>query len=128
MKYKVTNDTIKPGATTLIERVGHPISFVDASGRHHTLSQHSTGLFVDALTPGMMALRDEGLLRAEVVEDITAVLKAHTLKKPAKVEKEGRKAKAVEMGAEEAAQPEEGVNPDGEPNFVVKAKSSRRKA
>lgn len=132
MKFKVSNDTIKKvlegerDTRPLIERVGHPVTFTDADGRHHMLTQHQPGIFVERLTPGMLALRDEGLVRIEQVDDITTVLKAHTLKKPAKVESEQRKAKAVAMGAEEVKD-SEGVNPDGEPNFVVTAKSSRRK-
>jgi hypothetical protein len=154
--YKITNTTVKPARldpTTgadlrkISERVGHAVSYLDDSGRSVAIQAGDTPRFLSKRNPGVDRLEAAGYIAVEEVDDITTALRNHVMSSPAvrgavaKADTEATaditapvKARAVEMGessaeaAKVAATEYEGAtNPDGDPNFVVKAKSSKKK-
>jgi len=88
-KYKVTNTTVKPPKVdpktkrdlrTMVEKVGHAVTFVDNTGRKHTLYQHKP-VMVSELNQGILNLKDGGFVKIEKVDDISEILKPHAAKR-----------------------------------------------
>lgn len=150
-RFKLVNTTVKPprlhpktGADLrpAVERVGHDVEVILDNGSPLRVEKHRPRI-VDHLNEGMYRMQRGGFIRIEEIEDVTAILKKHTMDhkdsmlKPdenVKYEElahqtvENKTAKAVLMGAtssEDAkkldSKSEGAVNPDGEPNFVVTA-------
>lgn len=152
MKFKITNTTVKPpkldpktgkDMRTAIEKVGHSVQFRvgpdQTTARVVRLIQGMSTL-VDNLDPGLLNLQRGGFIRIEPIKDIAAALREHSLqqketkataKKSAEAKRDdNRKARAVEMGKDTYAQKggaelEDAVNPDGDPNFLATATSSK---
>lgn len=87
-KYKVTNTTVKPpqidpktkkDMRKMVEKVGHVVTFVDNTGRKHTLYQHKP-VIVSEVNQGILNLQAGGFVKIEKVDDITDVLKTHATK------------------------------------------------
>jgi len=154
MKYKITNTTVKApklhpktGADlrSAVERVGHGIT-IRPNNNEHIIIQTNRSRIFDHVNEGMLRLQRGKFIRIEEIEDVSEVLKNHTLgnKDDARAAVRGssedvhaavenRIARASEMGNDSHEQrggkeTEEAINPDGEPNFVVRAdKSFKRK-
>jgi hypothetical protein len=137
-KYKVTNITVKPvrkdgkgnDLRPAIERVGHPVQFRDETGRpvtlqagHHCIASHIDG--------GLLGLQRGGFIKIEKIEDIAAALREHayqanSTKARVRGADQARQAQVVQMGLDShqqksGAEYDGAVNPDGDPNFLVKA-------
>jgi len=150
-RFKLVNTTVKKprlhpktaaDLRTAIERVGHDVEVILNSGTPLRIEKHRPRI-VDHVNEGMHRMEHYGYIRIEPIEDVTAVLKHHTMVtkdtilKPdenVKYEElqskpfEKREAKVVMMGessvedVKKAESKYEGaVNPDGEPNFSVTA-------
>lgn len=87
-KYKVTNTTVKPprldpktkkDLRTMVEKVGHVVTFADSTGRKHTLYQHKPAI-VSEVNQGILNLQQGGFVKIERVDDISEILKSHTAK------------------------------------------------
>ena len=150
MKYKITNTTIKQprlhvktgqDVRSCVERVGHGITIRTNDNAHHIVQVNRSKIF-DHLTEGMLRLHRGNFIAIEEITDVSEVLRNHTLEPrraaPGQevithVSAENRMAKASEMGTDSHEQrggkeTDEAVNPDGDPNFVVRAdKSFKRK-
>lgn len=139
IKYKVTNTTVKPvrrdihGADTrpAVERVGHPVKFKDgdADNAPDRILQSGQHCIVSHVNSGLLGLQRGGFVRIEKIDDISTALREHAYdgKAVQTRTKPKRKATAVEMGKDTYSQRsgsehEGAVNPDGDPNFLVKAK------
>ena len=135
------------------ERVGHGVSYRDDSNNSITLPPDGKPRFLSKRNPGIDRLAAEGLISVEEVDDITTSMRAHvmsgavagasaaatttTTTTAATTDTTTTAAaavRAVEMGESSedalaaAANEYEGArNPDGEPNFVVKAKNTKKK-
>ena len=141
-KYKVTNITVKPvrkdasGKDTrkAIERIGHPIQTRDERDRL-VLIMPGRFKIVNELTQGLITLESWGDAKIEPISDITQALKDHRFQKEQINEERARvaaaslktesQAKAIEMGKDSheqrsGSEVEGAVNPDGDPNFLVK--------
>ena len=154
-KYKIINTTVKPprlnkqGVDTRnwTEKLGHGVQFRSPNGEIVKVDTNRPRM-TDYLNEGMLRLQRGGFIRIEEVGDVTEVLKKHTLNKGDKLSSildpeehvtnsiahnsatERVRATAVEMGNDDTVTRGENsmVNPDGEPNFVVKAdKNLKRK-
>lgn len=147
-RYKVTNTTVKAprmvnGVDTrdIGEKVGHSVMFRDEHDRTTILTQ-GRSVIVNDLLPGLAEMQRGGFIKIEPITDIAAALKEHSLqaeeerlakKKAAEVKRaDPRKARAVEMGKDTYAQKggsehDDAVNPTGNPNFLAKATSKKRK-
>ena len=154
-KYKVTNTTIRAprlnprtgkDMRTAIERVGHGVSIRLAQNEQIIIQPQRARLF-DTITEGMLRLRDGKFISIEEIGDVGDVLRNHAAGSNkdvfapdslAQVELDithpaGRKARATAIG-EDTYEQQRGkevdgaVNPDGDPNFFVKAdKNIKRK-
>lgn len=140
---------------TAIERGGHAISYRDAQDRVMLIQPNSTPHIVSDLNEGILRMHHEGLMGVKEVKDFSEILamrqaagertERRGVKKPQtpafreEAKPAGRRqARAVEMGQDSSRQRQEAdasesqgaVNPDGEPNFVVRAPSAetRRKS
>lgn len=142
-KYKIINDTIKPpkmspggsDSRRAIERIGHMVSFVDGEGRHRVLGPTGqTSCIVDKLTEPMMRHARARRVRIEEIDDVVTALKQHAMAPEAAraVVAEAPAVETVEkVFAGEMGDPTresvggtetpEAVNPDGDPNFLVRA-------
>jgi hypothetical protein len=154
-KYKVINTTIKPpkpgkngqDLRNWTEKLGHGVQFRNPQGEIVRVDTNRPRI-TDYLNEGMLRLQRGGFIRIEGIGDVTEVLKKHTLGKGDNLSslldpEEGvansnahnsasdrPRAVAVEMGKDNTVARGEGhmVNPDGEPNFVVRAnKNLKRK-
>ena len=154
MRYKITNTTVKepkinPKTGKDIrkagDRMGHGVTVRTNDGGHHTIQAGRSKIF-DQVNEGMLRLRRGKFVSIEEITDVSEVLKNHTLdprresapaedtsKEVSHVSVENRMAKATEMGKDGYGQQggqetDEAVNPDGDPNFFVKAdKNFKRK-
>ena len=160
-KYKIINTTVKPpklnprtGADmrTMTDKVGYTVS-VRTDKNEMIMVDKLRPKIVDHLNEGMLRLMRGGFIRIEQIDDVTSILKQHTLNKkdpdlftpdsavvaempthPSVTNKKDKDAaKVSEMGysdpaAEKVAAEGDGINPDGEPNFVAKtSKNLKRK-
>lgn len=147
-RYKITNMTVKPprivdGKDTrdIGEKVGHSVMFRDENDRTTVLTQ-GRSVIVNDLLPGLIEMQRGGFIKIEPITDIAAALKEHSLqaeeerlakKKAAEVKKtDPRKARAVEMGKDTydqkgGSEHDDAVNPSGDPNFLAKATSKKKK-
>lgn len=142
-RYKVTNTTVKPprpnaqgkDTRTAVEKVGHLVKFVE--GQHERILLPGQARIVADLDDGLRGLEHGGFVRIEKYSSTAKSLKDHVYQ--SQVDKQvvretikkdnsgGSRAKAVEMGQDtyqqKTGQEYEGaVNPDGDPNFLVRAK------
>lgn len=146
--YKVINTTVKPPKLNprtgqdlrpMTDKVGHNVKFITNDGKEVIVERHRPRI-VDHINEGMLRLQRGKFIRIEEIDDVTSVLKKHSfqsndkLLEPDEVVKEEiiahpasekRQAKAVAMGEDSYAQKggketEGAINPDGEPNFLVK--------
>ena len=154
-KYEVRNTTVKPvrkdasgkDLRSAAERVGHPVQWRDTQDRVQVLAvgRHK---IVSEVDNGLMSLARVGFISIIKLKDISVALKAHTFKSSdarpsardtkataAKEAGSPGKAKATEMGRQDHSQISEAtgeyegaVNPDGQPNFVAKRATRRRKS
>jgi len=151
-KYKVINTTVKqpkPHPTTgkdlrnWTEKQGHGVQFKDPHGDIVRVDTNRPRI-TDYVTEGMYRLQRGKYIRIEEIGDVVEVLKNHTLSKnpstlldPDTLVSTSHtsavprtRAVAVEMGQDQSVARGENhmVNPDGEPNFTVKAdKNVKRK-
>lgn len=153
-KYKVINTTVKPprpnkaGVDTRnwTEKLGHGVQFRNTTGDIIKVDTNRPRI-TDYLNEGMLRLQRGGFIRIEEIGDVTEVLKKHTLTKDGKLSSildpdehaansiahnsasERVRATAVEMGKDDTVARGENnmVNPDGEPNFVVRADKNLKK-
>jgi len=154
-KYKITNTTIKAprinprtglDMRSAGERIGHGVSYITDDGKK-VIVQVNRPSIVDHLNEGMIRLKRGKFVEIEEIDDVSSVLKKHTLNaqrdiltpsEHVKVEDVShpaadRAARVVEMGLDDHSQKsgkeiEGAINPDGEPNFFVKAdKNMKRK-
>lgn len=154
-KYKVINTTVKPpklnksgvDVRSWTEKLGHGVQFRNTTGDIIKVDTNRPRI-TDYLNEGMLRLQRGGFIRIEEIGDVTEVLKKHTLNKDGKLSSildpdehaansiahnsaaERVRATAVEMGNDNTVARGENsmVNPDGEPNFVVRAdKNLKRK-
>jgi hypothetical protein len=136
MKYKVTNATIKPvrlnskgqDIRSVRERVGYGIEFVvgEPPNDHRITIQPGQSKILDSLSEGVLKMFRKGEISIVDVKDIGEELKNFTVAKkepvveaPATEPLADLQVKASLSG--EAGREEDGVNPDGEPNFLAKA-------
>lgn len=148
-RYKIINDTIKPlklnskgqDMRPNRDKTGSAVQFYtdeSPSAKLVTIYQNKSTI-VDELTNQIMGLHKRGKIIIETINDITDELKSFSVKPengaPTNVYKapekkipvedthkpipDDIKAKATPSG--DVAHEEKLVNPDGEPNFVVKA-------
>jgi hypothetical protein len=138
-KFKVTNTTVKPqridpatksDQRSALEKRGHAVQFRDESDRPIML-QAGQSTIVSRLDAGLLGLQRGGFINIEKIDNIADALKQHSYQ-PSNHQKnaEIRKAKANQMGMENyktagGSEYEGAVNPDGDPNFLVKARSSK---
>jgi len=156
-KYKITNTTIKlprlnprtgKDMRTAVERVGHGVSIRAGANEQIIIQPHRARLF-DNVSEGMLRLRDGKFISIEEIGDVSDVLKSHVAGTKADIfapdkaaqatilddvhKSVGRQAKVAPIGEDTHSQDsgketEGAVNPDGEPNFFVKAdKNLKRK-
>jgi hypothetical protein len=147
-RYKLINTTVKPpklhprtgqDLRSTVDKVGHSLEVILDNGASVIIDKYRPRI-VDHVNEGMHRLQRTGLLKIEVIEDVTAMLKPHVLdgtkdsilkpdenvkyEAPVHPAAEARAVKIVLMG-EKAVEPtgdmEGAINPDGEPSFVVKA-------
>lgn len=156
-KYKIINTTIKPvrahpktgvDQRTWTEKLGHGVQFRSPQGEIIKVDTNRPRI-TDYLNEGMLRLQRGEFIRIEEIGDVTEVLKKHALTKESKLSSvlepdeaatnsiahsaaaERQRAVAVEMGKDNTVARGEGhmVNPDGDPNFVVRAdKNLKRKS
>ena len=138
LKWKVVNTTIKAitkderGNDTRksMDKIGHPVMFKD--GKNPIVIHAGQMKLITEMNTGIMALQRGGYVRIEKIEDMADALKDHVYKPETKVVPQ-MVGKAVEMGHDDynqkSGQEYEGaVNPDGDPNFIVKAKRDNKNA
>jgi hypothetical protein len=154
-KYKIINTTVKPpklnkagvDVRPWTEKLGHGVQFRNMNNEIVKVDTNRPRI-TDYLNEGMLRLQRGGFIRIEEIGDVTEVLKKHTLSKEGKLSSildpdehatnsiahnsasERVRATAVEMGNDDTVARGENsmVNPDGEPNFVVRAdKNLKRK-
>ena len=132
-KFKVTNTTVKPQKVvdgkdlrSATEKRGHAVSFSDERN-NPVILQAGQSTIVSNVDGGLLGLQRGGFVKIEPLKDITSALEEHAYKPTAHVHNQNaRKAKAAQMGLEDktlkgGAEHEGAVNPDGDPNFLVKA-------
>jgi hypothetical protein len=152
-QYKVTNITVRPpkidpetkkDTRSATDRVGHPVAFKDGAERI-TLGPNRP-VIVNEINEGLrrLASGSRPYVKIEPIENIMTALKDHTLGSKGRMElnqdrlfedsdiRINRRAKAVEMGKDSHDQKstseyEGAVNPDGDPNFLVKAPREGKK-
>ena len=138
LKYRIINTTIKPVARNAkgddirkaMDRVGHPVKFKE--GKNDIVLHAGQVRLVSEINPGVMSLQRAGYVKIEKVDDMSEALKDHvynseTVKEPVT---ETPMVKAFEMRHEDyshASELEGAVNPDGNPNFLVKAPKGNKK-
>lgn len=135
---------------TTRQRVGHAVSIRDRNDDVKLIPAGGRPALVDEITPGMLALASPDEygnvhIRIKEVDDVMEALKDHVMPaKAAPVRQQAfpggvppnsptpapvaRQAKAVEMGKDTHTQAggsehEGAINPDGNPNFLVRAKA-----
>ena len=141
IKYRVINTTIKPvvrnskgdDVRKALDKIGHPVKFKE--GKNDVVLHAGQMRLVTDLNPGVMALQRGGYVKIEKVEDMNEALKDHVYRPENVVETphEELKVRAVEMGLDdykqqEGSEHEGAVNPDGNPNFLVKVKRNKKNA
>lgn len=151
-RYMVTNNTIKPKRVdlengrdmrTTEEKVGCFVSFTGDSNRSVMLAAHpdhpSHFAIVSDVNDGMLRLERMGHVKIEEIDDITQVFKKHTVIDPLppvteepRLKRDENRVRATEMGQDTYQQKggvehEAAVNPDGDPNFVVRASRGRKR-
>lgn len=135
-----------------VEKVGHNVSFRLDNNDRVEVERHRPRI-VAHVNEGMLRLRKGGYIRIDPIDDVTEILQKHTLgnKKADLFEPdegvksslddiaevshpaaERRVAKAVQMGEDSHEQKsgkevEGAINPDGDPNFVVKADKNMKR-
>ena len=140
-KFELKNITQKPkpvnGRDTrkAIEKVGHPVQFRigrDFDRAPIIILMPGRAKIVDEVNSGIIGLREGGFITIRKITNIMDELEQHKYT-PKTARQEGaaarddlRKANAVEMGLDphqgkSGSEYEGAVNPDGDPNFVVKA-------
>lgn len=154
IKKPIINPKTGADMRPTINRVGHNVSFRLDTGERVEVERHRPRI-VPHVNEGMLRLQRGGYIRIESIDDVTDILQKHTLdsKKPDlfkpddHVKSEGRnetvesevahssasKVKAVQMGEDTYAQRsgaemEGAINPDGDPNFVVKADKNAKRS
>lgn len=153
-KYKVINTTVKQpkihpttgkDLRSWTDKLGHGVQFRDPKGDVVKVDTNRPRI-TDYLTEGMLRLQRGKYIRIEEIGDVVEVLKNHTLSSnpSALLEPDHNvlagvshassaprsRATAVEMGKDQTVERGENhmVNPDGEPNFAVRAdKNVKRK-
>lgn len=133
---------------TAVEKVGHNVKLRLGPTEEVIVERHRPRI-IDKLDEGTLRAQRAGFIRIEEVGDMTEIFKKHTLSAGADATKElftpdvnapqnvdnahrskdRREAKVTEMGkdthTQDSGKEEEGaVNPDGDPNFLVKADKS----
>lgn len=144
-KFKITNSTIKPprmvggkDVRSAVEKVGHPVQFRDAQDRIIMIMPNKFRI-VSEVSEGMMGLQRGGFVQIEEVKDMATALKDYSysqrqerMKAAAEAKESSAKAAhAVEMGkdshqSKSGSEHDGAVNPDGDPNFLVKAPRGKR--
>lgn len=147
-KYKLINTTIKRprphprtgvDLRTMVEKVGHPVKIIMDDGKEIYVDRHRPRI-VSEVNEGMMSLHRGKYIRIEEISEEGDLWKKHVISKNddmfspdehvdsgLKEEKEPEKlAKVTHMGDDTAAkrlseEHESSTNPDGDPNFLVKA-------
>lgn len=147
-KYKLINTTIKKAKIhpktgkdlrTAVEKIGHPVKIRKENGQEIYVDRHRPRI-VDEITEGMLSMHRGKYIRIEEIADEGDIWKKHVLGKnedifePDELAKNAPKeqpkpkteklGKVAEMGtptSPHATAESEGVNPDGDPNFLVKA-------
>jgi len=153
-KYKIINTTIKPPRPNprtgedmrpAVEKVGHNVKLRMGPTEEIMVERHRPRI-INSLDEGILRAQRAGFIRIEEIENVNEVLKKHTLSSEDKSEvlfsadehagiadlhatTSRRGAKAVEMGKDTYAQnagteSSEAINPDGDPNFLVRADKS----
>jgi hypothetical protein len=152
-RYKIVNTTIKEprihpktGVDLRTKRdiVGHNVSFRLDTGERLEVERHRPRI-VSHINEGMLNLQRGGYIKIEPVDDVTTMLKQHTLgskkldalapEESVKSAEDGEKSRlayAVQMGEDTYEQrsgkeTEGAVNPDGDPNFVVRADKNMKR-
>jgi len=156
-RYKIVNTTVKKprlhpktgeDLRPTVEKVGHNVAFRSDTNERIEVERHRPRI-VSHVNEGMLRLQRGGFIRIEEIDDVTSVLQKHTLdgKKPDLLAPDEnarlddivahpsaeRVARAVKMGEDDYKQKsgketEGAINPDGDPNFVVRAnKNMKRK-
>lgn len=148
-QYIVRNTTIKQpkidpvtkaDVRTMVEKVGHTISFKDVDGKV-IMVPAGRERFVDVITGGMRTMERGGMIAiSKPTDGVTTALKAHTApivveEAPIEVASQKKRATAVEMGKDDHGAAKRALeseydgakNPDGEPNFRVIAPKKARK-
>jgi len=144
-KFKITNTTVKPARIVdgkdqrkVSERVGHSVQFTDHRDQVVMLGPNKFAL-TETIDAGLMALERGGMIRIDPIDDITVALREYRQQgvdgkqaiKTEAAKSEPRRANSVEMGLDKhtskgGIEHEGAVNPNGDPNFVVKAGASGR--
>jgi hypothetical protein len=132
-KFKITNTTVKAqrivdgkDVRSAVEKKGHAVSFRDERNSPIML-QAGQSTIISNLDSGLLGLQRGGFVKIEKIDDIATALQEHAYKPTAQQHnKQVRKAKTAQMGVENYKQKggsehEGAVNPDGDPNFLVKA-------
>jgi hypothetical protein len=132
-KFKITNTTVKPqkvvngqDVRSATERRGHAVSFRDERN-NPVMLQAGQSTIISNVDGGLLGLQRGGFVKIEPLKDITSALEEHAYKPTTHVHNQKvRKAKAAQMGLESkdlkgGSEHEGAVNPDGDPNFLVKA-------
>lgn len=136
-RYKISNTTVKPrtvdsqGRDTrkICDRVGHMVMIKEKPGDDGKTVMIPATRFavVDYLDQGIMDLESQGIVKIEIVKDMGSVLETFRQQRPAArpaTAQDDSRVRASEMGNASKApsgEYEGAVNPDGAPNFVVKA-------
>lgn len=132
-KFKITNTTVKSpkivegqDTRSATEKRGHAVSFRDERN-NPVMLQAGQSTIISNVDGGILGLQRGGFVKIESIKDITSALKEHAYKPTAHVHNQSiRKAKATQMGLEDktlkgGSEHEGAINPDGDPNFLVKA-------
>lgn len=153
IKKPITHPKTGADLRSAVQRVGHNVSFRLDTGERVEVERHRPRI-VSHINEGMLSLQRRGYLRIEAIDDVTDILQKHTFdsKKPdlfkpddnvksegeteavkAPAQEEAFKAKAVQMGEDDykqrsGAEMEGAINPDGDPNFVVKADKNTKRS
>lgn len=148
-RFRVTNTTVKKpkynkegkDVRTVTEKVGHAVQWRDEKDALIQLYP-SRSKIVDKILPSIQSLADGMYVKIELIDSIGKVLAEHTQRESEarskarteakKKRKKSKKAKAVEMGKDghgqgSGTEHEGATNPDGDPNFLVKAPRGGKK-
>lgn len=134
-RYKITNTTVKqPRLNKLgidtrkaVEKVGHMVKFTE--GDNERILPPGRTVIVTRLDAGLISLEHGGFVKIEKIANSVNALRNNVYDE--NVARKSRtklsKANIVEMGKDghkgnSGSEYEDAVNPDGDPNFLVKVK------